>query len=275
MSNTPLVSVYITTKNRCVLLQRAIDSVVAQTWPNIEIIICDDGSEDGTDELIHKYTTQHDNIIYLKNDYSRGACFSRNRAIEKAQGLYITGLDDDDYFLPQRVEKLMAAFKPEYSFVCSTYIRKTNSSAKHVKDGVGKLTLSDLLHYNRVGNQVLSLTARFKQIGGFDESLPAFQDYDMWVRMLKEFGDSIKIPEPLYVFDISHANERISSSPRVQEGYKLFLAKHRVLMNKKHLDSMELLSTCIKNSNLSVSDAVRLCNRGNYKSVINSLLKRS
>lgn len=275
MSNKPLVSVYITTKNRCVLLQRAIDSVIAQTWPNIEIIICDDGSEDGTDKLIHEYTTRHDNIIYLKNDYSRGACFSRNRAIEKAQGLYITGLDDDDYFFSHRVEKLMAAFNPDYAFVCSTYIRKTNDGSKHVKDGVGKLTLSDLLHYNRVGNQVLSLTERFKQVGGFDESLPAFQDYDMWVRMLNQFGSGVKILEPLYVFDISHANERISASPRLQEGYKLFLAKHRVLMNKKQLDSMELLLTSINKNNLSVYDAVRLCNRGNYKSVINSLLKRN
>jgi len=275
MSNSPLVSVYITTKNRCVLLQRAIDSVIAQTWTNIEILICDDGSDDDTDELVNRYIEQYNNIAYLKNDYSRGACFSRNRAIEKAKGLYITGLDDDDYFLPQRIEKLMAAFNPDYAFVCSTYIRKTNNGAKHVKDGVGKLTLSDLLHYNRVGNQVLSLTERFKQVGGFDESLPAFQDYDMWVRMLKQFGCGVKILEPLYVFDISHANERISASPRVQEGYKLFLAKHRVLMNKKHLDSMELLSTNINKNNLSVYDAVRLCNSGNYKSVLNSLLKRS
>lgn len=275
MSNNQLVSVYITTKNRCALLQRAIDSVIAQTWNNIEILICDDGSDDGTDELVQRYMAQYDNITYLKNDYSRGACFSRNRAIEKAKGLYITGLDDDDYFLPQRVEKLMAAFNPECAFVCSTYIRKTDNGTKHVKDGVGKLSLSDLLHYNRVGNQVLSLTERFKQVGGFDESLPAFQDYDMWVRMLKQFGFGVKILEPLYVFDISHANERISASPRVQEGYKLFLSKHRVLMNKKHLDSMELLSASINKENLSVYDAIRLCNRGNYKSMINSFFKRN
>lgn len=275
MSNNPLVSVYITTKNRCDLLQRAIDSVIAQTWENIEILICDDGSDDDTDELVHRYIAQYDNITYLKNDYSRGACFSRNRAIAKAKGLYITGLDDDDYFLPQRVEKLMSAFNPMYAFVCSTYIRKTNTGSKHVKDGVGKLSLSDLLHYNCVGNQVLSLTERFKQVGGFDESLPAFQDYDMWVRMLKQFGSGVKILDPLYVFDISHASERISASPRVQEGYKLFLAKHKVLMNNSHLDSMELLSTSINKNNLSIIDAIRLCNRGNYKSVINSFFKRN
>jgi glycosyltransferase involved in cell wall biosynthesis len=275
MANYPLVSVYITTKNRCLLLQRAIDSVAEQTWPNLEIIICDDGSDDDTYELVNNYIAQHDNIIYLKNDCSQGACFSRNRAIEKAQGLYITGLDDDDYFFPKRVEKLMAAFKPEFAFVCSTYIRKTNDGSKHVKDGVGQLSLSDLLHYNRVGNQVLSLTERFKQVGGFDESLPAFQDYDMWVRMLKQFGSGVKILDPLYVFDISHANERISASPRVQEGYKLFLAKHKVLMNNNHLDSMELLSTSINKNNLSIVDAIRLCNRGNYKSVINSFFKRN
>jgi glycosyltransferase involved in cell wall biosynthesis len=275
MHNNPLVSVYITTKNRSVLLKRAIDSVIAQTWPEIEIVICDDGSDDGTDELVNNYIAQYDNIIYLKNDSSQGACFSRNRAIEKAQGLYLTGLDDDDYFLPKRVEKLMAAFKPEFAFVCSTYIRKTNNGSKHVKDGVGRLSLSDLLHYNRVGNQVLSLTERFKQVGGFDESLPAFQDYDMWVRMLKQFGSGVKIHDALYVFDISHANERISASSRVQDGYKLFLAKHKVLMDNRQLDSMELLSSSINKSKLSIFDAIRLCNRGNYKSVINSFFKRN
>ncbi|HFO5175091.1 TPA: glycosyltransferase family 2 protein, partial [Escherichia coli] len=102
----PLVSVYITTKNRPVFLERALKSVVNQTYKKIEILICNDGSDDCYDKdynaVINKYTTlfQNINIEYRKNIESLGACESRNLLIENARGVFITGLDDDDYFFP-------------------------------------------------------------------------------------------------------------------------------------------------------------------------------
>tara|TARA_R110002072_G_scaffold245959_3_gene405197 strand:+ start:185 stop:1018 length:834 start_codon:yes stop_codon:yes gene_type:complete len=274
MENKPLVSVYITTRNRHILLDRAIQSVLTQTWGNLELIVCDDASSDDTSRLLQKYSDELPNFYWIRNDTMAGACVSRNNAINKATGEFITGLDDDDYFLPQRIELLMEAYKDEYAFVCSTYYRKTHERTTIVKDGVGVIGLNDVLHYNKIGNQVLTKTQRLKDVGGFDVLLPSFQDYDVWVRLLKKFGKSLKIKKPLYVFDISHTNERISgSNDRVQRGYEIFVKKHQAIMNKKHIQSMRLLEQVIKNRPMKLSDAIRFCNTGNYKSVISNLLK--
>jgi len=276
MANDPLVTIYITTKNRCHLLKRAIDSALNQTWPNTEIIVCDDGSTDDTQALLNGYEIKYKNFKHLRNSESLGACVSRNRAMIEAKGEYITGLDDDDYFLPNRVKSLVTAYNDDYSFVCSSYYRKTNEKVRLVKDGIGKLQLTDLLHYNKVGNQVLTKTSRFRDIGGFDETLPAFQDYDMWVRLQKKYGSSLKIKEPSYIFDISHDNDRISgSSKKVIQGYKIFFAKHKSLMGKQHIKSMKLLNLVIHKTPLNIIDVFRLCNSGNYKSVLSNLLKRN
>jgi len=276
MFNQSFVSVYITTKNRQVLLKRAIESVLAQTWGNMEIIVCDDASSDGTIKLLEEFANKYENFRWLQNEKSLGACVSRNKAISLAKGEFITGLDDDDYFIPNRLALLMATYKDEYAFVCSTFFRKTDKETRVVKDGIGKLSLSDLLHYNKIGNQVLTRTDRLRQLGGFDESLPAFQDYDMWIRLLKEFGCSYKINDPLYVTDISHTNDRISAnSDSVKNGYLMFMKKHKSLMSPRHLNSMQLLSQVVNNQPLSLWSLIKLCNSGNYKSILNSLFKRN
>lgn len=274
MTNTPLVSVYITTRNRHILLDRAIQSVINQTWTNLEVIVCDDASTDATQSLLESYVKLHSNLVYLRNETTQGACVSRNKAIAAAKGDFITGLDDDDYFLPQRVELMMAAYNDDFAFVCSSYYRRTHDKTRVIKEGVGILTLNDVLHYNKIGNQVLTKTDRMKAVGGFDENLPSFQDYDMWVRLLQKYGKCLKIKDPLYVFDISHTNERISGSEnRIKKGYEIFLSKHKHLMSQKHLMSMKLLEKNINKTPLVFKDIFNLMNLGNYKSFINNWFK--
>src|SRR4030067_1733348 len=96
-----LVTVYIPTKNRLELLQRAIKSVQTQTYPNIELIVVDDGSTDGTREYLEKEVGVG-NFKAIFHDKSLGACATRNAAIKSSRGELITGLDDDDYFLSDR-----------------------------------------------------------------------------------------------------------------------------------------------------------------------------
>ena len=92
----PVVSVYMPTKNRRVLLQRAIESVYVQTYTNIELIICDDGSSDDTPAYLNSLQTNGvvKHIKVLTNPISKGACNARNQAIKSARGFFITGLDD-------------------------------------------------------------------------------------------------------------------------------------------------------------------------------------
>ena len=95
--NQPLVSVIIPTKNRADLLKRAIDSVLEQTWQNYEIVVVDDASDDDTPNLLAELSKDHP-IKVITNEVSNGAAACRNIAINQAEGEYIAGLDDDDFF---------------------------------------------------------------------------------------------------------------------------------------------------------------------------------
>ncbi len=103
MNNMPLVSVYVPTYNRIELLKRALTSVLSQSYQNIEVIIVDDKSSDGTQEFLTGMAKQDNRVKPILKEQNSGACISRNLAIESAEGEFITGLDDDDYFLPGRI----------------------------------------------------------------------------------------------------------------------------------------------------------------------------
>lgn len=108
--NNALISVYIPTHNRSEMLKRAVFSVIKQTYKNVEIIICDDGSSDNTEQVVIALQEKYKNIRYLKNDTPKGACAARNLGIFEAKGEYITGLDDDDEFSDNRLEELLNFF---------------------------------------------------------------------------------------------------------------------------------------------------------------------
>jgi glycosyltransferase involved in cell wall biosynthesis len=274
MNQPPLITVYITTKDRCDLLKRAIDSVYSQSYQNFELIVCNDASMDTTDELLHDYQTKHDNFSFYSSTQLQGACVQRNIAIHKAKGEFITGLDDDDYFLPNRLEAFIKNYDKKYSFLCSSYFRNDQKEKFFLKEASGEITLNAILHYNRIGNQVFIETKRLLELGGFDEKLPAFQDYDMWVRLIAKFGSCYKLSTPLYVCDNSHNSERISNnSAKVIAGYEIFIAKHKNLMNTKHLDSMKLLKLSISKEKPNFLKVFLLMNLGNFKSALNQLIK--
>jgi len=103
----PLITVYMPTHNRLELLQRAVVSVFAQTMQNFELIIVDDASSDDTFDYLQKLAEQDSRVTVLRNEVSQGACVARNRAIELAKGKFVTGLDDDDEFLPLCLRDMM------------------------------------------------------------------------------------------------------------------------------------------------------------------------
>ena len=110
MNKDSLVSVIVPTHNRLSTLKRAIESVLAQDYPNIELVVVDDGSTDGTWNYLSG-RAQEGPWKVARNEEPRGACCARNQAIELASGGYIANLDDDDYFEPDRISKLLAAFE--------------------------------------------------------------------------------------------------------------------------------------------------------------------
>ena len=228
-----LVSVYITTHNRKKLLMRAIKSVESQDYKNIELIVVDDASSDGTEEMMLEYVNNNKNVKYFRTEESRGACFNRNIAIENAKGYYISGLDDDDYFEPERVSQLVSHFdENKYSCVTSAIVAFDNLGFKKAFHRRGKIiTLNALLHFNHVGNQVLTTKKRLIEVGGFDVDFLACQDYDLWVRLVSKFGPCKRLAYQSYNMYVGDSHFRISTSANKEIGHKQFLEKHKYLMS--------------------------------------------
>ena len=242
-NSLPLVSVYMPTKNRHALLQKAIDSVYAQTYSNIELIVCDDGSTDETPAYLKTLQT-NETIRYIKvltNSTSKGACNARNKAISVATGQFITGLDDDDTFLPKRLELLTKAYDPRYAFICSAMIWDNGHKQKVIDKKAGIYSLEKQLSYNEATTQILVEKKRVIKVGCFDENFVACQDYDLWTRLIIKFGPFKRIAEPTYTINNTDATQRMTANPKSAKGYEQFHSKHSHLMNKKNIINQEFM----------------------------------
>ena len=262
-SERPLVSVYVPTRNRVALLERAIASVLRQSYQPIELVIVDDGSDDATPDLLRALALEHPRLRYFRNEQPRGAPAARNRAIEEARGVFVTGLDDDDEFMPERIAMLVAAHQERFAFVCSRDVVQTRHGRVIQNPASGVITLDQLLHFNRVGNQVLVLRDRMQAVAGYDEEMPALQDYDLWVRLVARYGPCLKLAETTYVTHAEH-DERISaSSERRVQGHARFVAKNAQRFTPAHRASMELMRRKVAGERLGPLDYLRLVNRDN------------
>lgn len=234
-TDKPLVTVYMPTHNRSNLLSRAIGSVLSQTYTNFELIIVDDCSTDDTEAVLQAYQDTDSRIKYIKNKENLGACASRNKAIRAAQGEFVTGLDDDDYFLPDRLSIFLEhwhllpddkAFifsnkkilKPEEEVVSRApwYIRRRKS-----------ITQGDLLIGCAVGPAFFTTRESLSAIAGFDELIPMWQDLDCVYRLL-ELGKGYYFDDVSYVVDTTHDGGRISDAKtsKLIKVHEYFCQKH-------------------------------------------------
>lgn len=208
-----LVTVYIPTKNRLALLQRAIKSVQTQTYSNIELIVVDDGSTDGTREYLAK-EMEAGSLKAIFHEKSLGACVARNTAIKSSRGEFITGLDDDDYFLSNhRIEFFIEKWNligPGFSGIFDSV--KFNTNAGIIEAHHSSLaTYKQLRHQNLVGNQVFAPRSHYIDAGLFDIEMPAWQDWDLWIRMSEKFGPFVNMNKLTYMMDELHDSERIKN----------------------------------------------------------------
>ncbi|MGE6330877.1 glycosyltransferase [Psychrobacter pacificensis] len=238
LDKKPLVTVYIPTYNRLELLNRAVKSVLNQTYKNLEIIIVDDCSVDGTIEYLKKISAKEKRIKYFLKEKNSGACASRNIAIKNAEGYFITGLDDDDYFEKKRVELFVSAAVNNKNAGYFTHSKVKISEKNIVKPrlfaNMKRTQLSnykDLLKQNFIGNQVFIRTSILQEAGGFDESLKAWQDLECWINLIKTQKIKMKrVKSATQVVDLSHDHERITKSNihNVTEAFDYICEKHNL-----------------------------------------------
>lgn len=191
----PCVSVIIPTYNRCWILKEAIDSVLSQKFSDIEIIVVDDGSTDATNELL---TTYGDQVIAICQK-NKGVSAARNVGITIAKGDYIAFLDSDDMWLSEKLSCQHDFFQshPE-AYICQTdeiWIRngvRVNPKNRHKKPS-GMIFESSLQLCLVSPSAVMIKKSLFDTVGLFNESFPACEDYDLWLR--------IGLYHPIYLID--------------------------------------------------------------------------
>ena len=195
-----LVSVVIPTFNRRDYITTALDSVLAQTYKDYEIVIIDDGSSDDTKEVLKPY---QDDIRYFYQE-NRGISGARNRGIRESRGDYIALLDSDDYWLPEKLKCQTDRIKeePECGMVatrCSS-IAPDGTFRKKNRPGKSGWILNDIFKANFIRTSSALITRKcFDTVGLFDESLPEGEEYDLWLRIAKQYP-IVFINEPLTVY---------------------------------------------------------------------------
>lgn len=247
----PLVSVVIPTYERSDFIQRAIESVVNQSYKNVEILVVDDNDPDTvyrkqTEKKIIELQKKYKNIKYIKHDKNKGGSAARNNGVQYAAGEYIAFLDDDDTFLPLKIEKqldFLISNKLDMVFCYSILSKDENTKIYKPKFADSKNYIKYLLVYNFIGTQTILCTKKsILKINGFDESLQRCQDWDLAIRFsLKCKIGCIKLP--LVVVDINK-HQRITN--RNKDHTEIIYRKY--LHYAKRFDVLFLvLLHCIKN----------------------------
>ena len=198
----------------------------------MELIIVSDGSTDGTCDYVNSLREAIPTKL-IHNEQSVGACAARNQAIAVASGDFITGLDDDDLFLPQRLENFVTEWRRleqgGQRFSCLFDRRIVNVGDQvWLWDTEPTVSAERIVRANAVGNQVFTTPHNMKQAGGFDAAMPAWQDWEMWVRLIQSAGPAHSIMSNTYIMDISHEFERITlkSSEKIRAAASMFYRKH-------------------------------------------------
>jgi len=179
------ISVVVPTFNRACTLPRALDSILGQSLPATEIIVVDDGSQDGTGDLIRRHYPQ---VRYLKQPNS-GVSHARNRGIDAADGDWIAFLDSDDAWLPDKLAAQYTALRKQPDLrLCHTqevwirHGRRVNQMDKHTKSD-GHIFRACLPRCVISPSAALLHRSLLDELGTFDEDLPACEDYDLWLRI--------------------------------------------------------------------------------------------
>lgn len=208
MDAMPLISVIIPTYNRRDFLVAAVDSVLSQTFGDFELIVVDDGSTDGTGDVMARYA---DRAFYVIHEH-RGVSAARNRGIDLAKGNYISFLDSDDLWMPTKLEKQMKFFEAHpAAHVCYTdelWIRRgkrVNPRKRHAKHS-GWIYAHCLPLCIISPSSVCVKREVLYTVGCFDPELPVCEDYDLWLRVTARYPVHF-IPERLIVKRGGHADQ--------------------------------------------------------------------
>ena len=237
-----LVSAIITTYKRPVeIVIRAIDSVLNQTYSNIEVILVDDSPKTYSERSIleEKILVYGDKVKYIQNENNVGACASRNNGLSIARGEYVAFLDDDDEWLPEKIEYQVSKFSdPDIGLVYCGRMVVNDSTGKISNENLEEHSgyiYEKLIYNNFIGSTSYPLIKReaIMSVGGFDPLMQSAQDYDLWLRLAKNYKVDF-VGSILAKYHI-HNGERISTNYKAKiSGQERLIEKNIEYLRQHH-----------------------------------------
>lgn len=199
MDNSNLISIIIPCYNDAQYIEQAVNSALSQTYANKEVIIVDDGSNAETKAVLKTIESKITKLISQEN---KGQSTARNSGIKEAKGNYILVLDSDDFFEPTFCEKAITFFlenKDVKLVTCDANLLYIDGKSEIYKPKGG--TILNFMYSNAALGTSLFKKEDWQNIGGYDESMrKGFEDWEFFIRLLKNGGDCNVISEPLYTY---------------------------------------------------------------------------
>lgn len=227
-----LVSIIIPVYNCADYLQSTLDSVFAQTMPDFEVIVVNDNSTDATGELLSQYAGRK-NVRILQNTCNMGVAFSRNQALEQAQGEFICFLDGDDLWKPDKLQKQLQFMQDQQCDLCYTaydFMRDDGQPCGKTYRVPRQLTWSKLIYENVIGCSTVMCRAELLQKHRFREQY-FHEDYVLWLELLKNGYCAYGVQEPLVKYRFarqSKSGNKIKAAKGRWEIYRSFLKMNRL-----------------------------------------------
>ncbi|WP_205413101.1 glycosyltransferase family 2 protein [Austwickia chelonae] len=250
-SSSPLVSVIVPAYRRAGTIRRAVESALTQTVTDLEVIVVDDGSRDGTDEVVR--SIGDDRVRLFTHETNRGGNAARQTGMDQARGTWLAFLDSDDLWLPEKLEKQLqrlAEHGPQYGFCYTWYDIELNDGSflppREVR--VEGLHRPELIAEPLVGTFSTMMVSRAvaEQVGGVDLTLPACQDWEFVVRVSQATGVCV-VPQVLvhYWHGAGDPHRITTRKQSVVDGhrqiYRKLRAEYPTMPTKNVRDSLHYL----------------------------------
>ena len=238
-----LVSVVIPTFNRSAFIDRAIDSVLGQTYSNIEVIVVDDASSDNTVARVRARSKSDPRVRLIIQGQQAGAQAARNAGIRAANGAWVAFLDSDDEFLPESVELRVDALNQSgYKVVHSEcYWLKPDEAERrlfHVSPLTGWIYRTLLQTPGPMFPGIIVSKVALERIAYLDESILSWQEWDTAIRLAQHYAFAF-VSQPTFVYDCRHEGTISKNLLRTARGYEQVVVKNRRHM-LKHLGAAGL-----------------------------------
>ncbi|RSK44535.1 glycosyltransferase [Hymenobacter perfusus] len=226
-ASQPLVTIVALCYNHARFLETALDSILAQTYPHLEVFLVDDASTDGSADILRRYAAAHPGWHLRLLPANVGNCRAFNSALREARGEFIIDFATDDVLLPERVQQQVSAFAaagPRCGMVYSDaelideagrfvrrHFRRDAQGQLHPRPASGAVFAEVLARYFISTPTMLMRRSTLAQLGGYDETL-AYEDFDFWVRASRDWD--------FYFLDTVTTQKRLHPQSMSSKGYR-------------------------------------------------------